>query len=149
MQGHSGKVTRTIERVGQTRVDATTVPKILMHSTMFDHKESIISKGLLPGGLRANRNDNYFVDAADFAENVAQSAAREGPDKTNKVAWQDPVHKMHMRTIFDIVMMYSGTLMIKNNATIWRSAETKDFMFLTRLSTFCAEPRERTHITHQ
>ena len=125
VQGHSGEAMKSITRVGQVLVEKKAVPLILIHSTLAENMDRILVKGLLPGGPRHERVDNFFVEPEGFAKKIAQAKA--GPQPT-MLTWKDPVHDLHMRTKSDIVMIYSGTLMYEDNVTIWRSSDTKDYL---------------------
>ncbi len=87
--------------------------------------DRILVKGLLPGGPRHERVDNFSVEPEGFAKKIAQAKA--GPQPT-MLTWKDPVHDLHMRTKSDIVRIYSGTLMYEDNVTIWWSSDTKDYL---------------------
>ena len=81
VQGHSGEAMKSITRVGQVLVEKKAVPLILIHSTPAENMDRSLVKGLLPGGPRHERVDNFFVEPEGFAKKVAQAKARhvEGP----------------------------------------------------------------------
>ena len=58
------------DRIDQKRVQRDEVPKVLLHATRMNCLDSIQTIGLVPGGLRGSREDNFFVDALPFAQEL-------------------------------------------------------------------------------
>ena len=124
---------KNIQRIGEEPLEAAVYPGLLMHSSVLDYMEKICVHGLVPGGTRSVRTDNFFARTDEAANKAAADrpvgcTLVEMDNSKTPLTWADPVKTHDMRKESDAVFFFSVNLMARAGVQLYFVWATGDFI---------------------